>query len=111
MKWQTLEHHGMTFPPAYKPLPTGVKLFAKAGKQKIDLSLPMEELATWWAIEEQTEFGAKDKVKENFWLTFKLAMDKVSICRMISNFIFVFHNRNWISKVSTIWTLVKSEHI
>ena len=33
-KWKTLEHHGMTFPAAYKPLPPGVRVkYAKTGEK------------------------------------------------------------------------------
>jgi len=60
----------MSFPAPYKKLPDSVKLFH--GKNPINLSLEAEELATWWAECELTEFGSKSKVKENFWNSFKV---------------------------------------
>jgi DNA topoisomerase-1 len=48
-KWSTLEHHAMTFPPPYHPLPKNVKLKTKEGAKVIELSLEAEEMATWWA--------------------------------------------------------------
>lgn len=51
-----------------------MKLRIKASKKDIVLSLEDEEVATWWADAELTEFAAKDKVRENFWLCFKHAV-------------------------------------
>lgn len=73
-KWTQLEHHAVTFPPAYEALPGNVKLRVKATKKDINLSLENEEVATWWADAEVTDFAAKDKVRENFWLSFKHAV-------------------------------------
>jgi len=39
------------------------------------LSEEAEEIATWWAEAENTEFGEKSKVKENFWNEFKSKHD------------------------------------
>jgi DNA topoisomerase IB len=82
-KWKTLEHHGMTFPEAYKPLPSDVKVKYKASGKPIDLPLEIEEIACWWSSAEGTEFGEKEKSKENFWLDFKNMLDKVSIGAII----------------------------
>lgn len=35
-------------------------------------------MATWWAEVELTEYGEKEKVKENFWLDFGQKLPKVS---------------------------------
>ncbi len=69
--WKTLEHHAMTFPAPYTKLPSKIKLKVKSTKEKLDLSDEAEEMATWWAECELTEFGEKEKVRENFWGTFK----------------------------------------
>ena len=50
----------------------------KASGEAIELPHEVEELATWWAEVETTEFGEKDKVKENFWLDFGSRLDIVS---------------------------------
>ena len=68
----------MTFPVPYTKLPESVKLKTKNG-EVIGLSFHAEEMATWWAEAENTEFGEKDKVKENFWSQFKPFIDKVSL--------------------------------
>jgi len=57
----------MTFAAPYNPLPQNIKLQIKNTKQEIPLSLEKEELATWWAEAEVTDFGMKKIVKENFW--------------------------------------------
>ncbi|KAM3562021.1 hypothetical protein ARSEF4850_002952 [Beauveria asiatica] len=46
MKWQTLEHNGVLFAPAYEPLPKHVKL--KYDGQDVTLPLEAEEVATFW---------------------------------------------------------------
>lgn len=77
-KWKTLEHHGMTFPAAYKPLPKDVRVkYSKdKGAEKIEFPIEVEEIACWWSEAEVTEFGEKQKSKENFWLDFKSKLDK-----------------------------------
>ena len=78
MKWKTLEHHAMTFPPAYQPLPNNIRMKLKVNGEKVDLPHELEELASWWAEAVGTDFGEKDKVKENFWLDFGKKLDPVS---------------------------------
>ena len=73
--WSSLEHHAMTFPAPYKRLPKSVHLKTKEGKQNIELSEEAEEMATWWAEAGNTEFGEKQKVRENFWGEYKLKFD------------------------------------
>ena len=80
-KWQTLEHHAMTFPPCYSRLPSTVSLLNKAGTP-VPLTEKYEEFATWWSETETTDFGQKQKVRENFWAQFKAGVPKVS-----SNFV------------------------
>ena len=74
-RWTSLEHHGVTFPPAYKPLPTEVKLKVKATGLAVDLPAEHEEMATWWAEVEVTDFGKKQKVMENFQAEFLPKID------------------------------------
>jgi hypothetical protein len=38
VKWHTLEHHGMTFPPAFKELPKDVNAKVRATGQIIELN-------------------------------------------------------------------------
>ncbi|OAQ99202.1 hypothetical protein LLEC1_02278 [Akanthomyces lecanii] len=46
IKWQTLEHNGVLFAPAYEPLPKHVKL--KYDGQDVTLPLEAEEAASFW---------------------------------------------------------------
>lgn len=46
IKWQTLEHNGVLFAPAYEPLPKHVKL--KYDGKDVSLPLEAEEAATFW---------------------------------------------------------------
>ena len=68
----------MKCPNAYQPLPKGVRVKNKATGQPLELPQEAEEIACWWAIEQNGEFGEKTKVKENFWQDFKAKIDKVS---------------------------------
>ena len=56
-KWKTLEHHGMTFPQAYQPLPSNVKVKFKSSGKEINLNLEAEEAACWWSLDEAKDFG------------------------------------------------------
>lgn len=46
IKWQTLEHSGVLFAPAYEPLPKSAKLYYDG--QPVNISLEAEEIATFW---------------------------------------------------------------
>lgn len=63
-KWQTLEHHGVIFPPPYEPLPSHVKMKYK-GKE-VDLPPESEEVAGFYGAMLETDH-AKDKIfNKNF---------------------------------------------
>ncbi len=62
MKWKTLEHNGILFPPAFESV--GIKIKIKG--EKIDLDLPQEEMIYQWAKKKDTPY-AQDKVfQKNF---------------------------------------------
>ena len=61
-KWKSLEHHGVRFPPFYKP--HGVPLLHKGAK--IHLNAELEEIANYWAQIIGSEFAEKETVKANF---------------------------------------------
>ena len=71
-----MEHHGLTFCPAYKPLPDNIKMKVKATGQEIKISSDVEEIARWWADVETTEFAAPQRIKDNFWDSFKPKLDQ-----------------------------------
>ncbi len=62
MKWKTLQHNGILFPPAYEA--QGIKIKIKG--ESIDLNLKQEEMIYQWAKKKDTPY-AQDKVfQKNF---------------------------------------------
>jgi len=62
MKWKTLQHNGILFPPAYEA--RGIKVKIKG--ESIDLDLNQEEMIYQWAKKKDTPY-AQDKVfQKNF---------------------------------------------
>jgi len=62
MKWKTLKHNGILFPPAFESL--GIKIKIKG--EKISLDLLQEEMVYQWAKKKDTPY-AQDKVfQKNF---------------------------------------------
>ncbi len=57
MKWKTLQHNGILFPPAYEA--QGIKIKIKG--ESIDLDLNQEEMIYQWAKKKDTPY-AQDKV-------------------------------------------------
>ena len=62
MKWQTLQHNGILFPPAYEA--QGIEITVKG--QNVTLDLTQEEMVYQWAKKKDTPY-AQDKVfRKNF---------------------------------------------
>lgn len=61
-KWTTLEHHGVIFPPPYKP--HGIKMLYNG--QPVDLTPEQEEVATMFAVMKDTDYASKPRFIENF---------------------------------------------
>ena len=61
-KWTSLEHHGVLFPPLYKPHKIPV-LYEGA---EVLLEPEHEEIATWWAGVVGTEWETKPHFRQNF---------------------------------------------
>jgi len=62
MKWKTLQHNGILFPPAYET--QGIKIKIKG--QSVDLDLHQEEMIYQWAKKKDTPY-VQDKVfQKNF---------------------------------------------
>ncbi|MEX2192614.1 MAG: DNA topoisomerase I [Nitrosarchaeum sp.] len=62
MKWKTLQHNGILFPPAYEA--HGIKIKIKG--ERVDLDLNQEEMIYQWAKKKDTPY-AQDKVfQKNF---------------------------------------------
>jgi len=71
MKWKTLEHNGILFPPAFESQGIGIKIKG----EKIDLNLLQEEMIYQWAKKKDTPY-AQDKVfQKNFTVDFAKTLD------------------------------------
>lgn len=71
MKWKTLQHNGILFPPAYEA--QGIKI--KIRGEKVNLNLDQEEMAYQWAKKKDTPY-AQDKVfQKNFTADFAKTLD------------------------------------
>ena len=71
MKWKTLQHNGILFPPAYEK--QGIKI--KINGETVDLDINQEEMAYQWAKKKDTPY-AQDKVfQKNFTLDFAKTLD------------------------------------
>ena len=71
MKWKTLQHNGILFPPAYEA--RGIKI--KIRKESIDLDLNQEEMVYQWAKKKDTPY-VQDKIfQKNFTVDFAKTLD------------------------------------
>ena len=71
MKWKTLQHNGILFPPKYEKQEIKIKI----NDEKIDLDLIQEEMVYQWAKKKDTPY-AQDKVfQKNFTEDFKKALN------------------------------------
>uniref|UniRef100_A0A8C8HA83 DNA topoisomerase I n=1 Tax=Oncorhynchus tshawytscha TaxID=74940 RepID=A0A8C8HA83_ONCTS len=71
-KWTTLEHKGPLFPPEYEPLPNNVSFFYNGNPVK--LTLPAEEVATFYAKMLDHEYTTKSSFQENFFTDWREEM-------------------------------------
>ncbi|KAJ2907055.1 eukaryotic DNA topoisomerase I [Zalerion maritima] len=69
VKWTTLEHNGVLFPPAYEPLPKNVKLFYDGGE--VDLHPEAEEVAGFYGAMLKSEHCEKPVFNKNFMEDFR----------------------------------------
>lgn len=71
MKWKTLQHNGILFPPAYEI--QGIKIKIKG--ETIDLNLNQEEMVYQWAKKKDTPY-AQDKIfQKNFTEDFRKTLN------------------------------------
>ena len=71
MKWKTLQHNGILFPPAYEA--QGIKIKIKG--ETVDLDINQEEMVYQWAKKKDTPY-AQDKVfQKNFTADFAKTLD------------------------------------
>jgi len=62
MKWKTLQHNGILFPPAYES--QGIKI--KIRGQPVELNLLQEEMVYQWAKKKDTPYGQDAVFQKNF---------------------------------------------
>ncbi|KAJ7132760.1 DNA topoisomerase I [Mycena crocata] len=74
VKWQTLEHHGVIFPPPYEPLPVNVKM--KYNGKDLDLPPPAEEVASFYAALIESDHAQDDTFNKNFFDDWKTILKK-----------------------------------
>jgi DNA topoisomerase-1 len=75
IKWTTLEHNGVLFPPPYQPLPKNVKLYYDG--KPVDLHVEAEEVATFFGSMLHSTQNVENPVfQKNFFNDFKEVLDK-----------------------------------
>ncbi|KAI0744043.1 hypothetical protein C8Q80DRAFT_1220790 [Daedaleopsis nitida] len=74
VKWGTLEHNGVYFPPPYEPLPHHVKM--KYNGQVVDLPPESEEVAGFYGAMLETEHAKDAKFNGNFFEDFLKILKK-----------------------------------
>lgn len=67
IRWNTLEHAGVMFPPEYEP--HGVKMLYDG--VPVDLTPEQEEVATFFAVMKETDYMNKQTFLNNFWEGFR----------------------------------------
>lgn len=68
IKWNTLKHNGVLFPPEYQPLPSHVKLYY--GGKAVDLPVEAEEVAGFFANLLHTDHAKNPVFQKNFFEDF-----------------------------------------
>lgn len=81
IKWTTLVHHGVLFPPEYQP--HGVKMLYDG--KPVDLTPEQEEVATMFAVMKDTEYMNKPVFLKNFWEGFKEVLGKNHVIKCLEN--------------------------
>ncbi|CAI9108346.1 OLC1v1007916C1 [Oldenlandia corymbosa var. corymbosa] len=77
MKWTTLEHNGVMFPPPYKP--HGVKMLYKG--KPVTLTPEQEEVATMFAAMLDSKYTRKPRFQENFFGDWKKILGRNHVLR------------------------------
>ena len=62
VKWRTLEHHGVIFPPDYSP--HNIPVYYES--EPVILTQEQEEVASWWSAIVGTEWEHKEIFRKNF---------------------------------------------
>ncbi|KAI5301361.1 DNA topoisomerase 1 [Ascosphaera pollenicola] len=80
IKWTTLEHNGVVFPPPYKPLPKDVKLIYDG--KPVDLDIEAEEVATFFGSMLNSTQNVENPVfQKNFFNDFRAVLKRTGGAR------------------------------
>ncbi|KLO19461.1 hypothetical protein SCHPADRAFT_818092 [Schizopora paradoxa] len=74
VKWNTLEHNGVLFPPPYEPLPSTVKM--KYNGKVVDLPPASEEVAGFYAALLESPHAQDEVFNQNFFNDFLVVLEK-----------------------------------
>ncbi|KAF8633333.1 hypothetical protein AX17_004505 [Amanita inopinata Kibby_2008] len=74
VKWQTLEHNGVIFPPPYEPLPAHVKM--KYNGKELNLPPASEEVAGFYAAMLETDHARDATFNKNFFEDWKKVLEE-----------------------------------
>ena len=71
MKWKTLQHNGILFPPAFESQGISIKIKG----EKVSLDLLQEEMVYQWAKKKDTPYGQDKVFQKNFTIDFGKTMN------------------------------------
>ncbi|RXW24996.1 hypothetical protein EST38_g878 [Candolleomyces aberdarensis] len=77
-RWQTLEHHGVLFPPPYVPIPSNIKM--KYNGVDLDLPPEAEEVAGFYGAMLETDHAQDATFNKNFFEDWKRVLAKYPPC-------------------------------
>jgi DNA topoisomerase I len=81
IKWKTLSHNAVLFPPEY--VPHNIPLLYDGGP--VDLVPRCEEIATFFAAKLDTEYVSKKTFRDNFFTDFRASLTGTPACRIIAS--------------------------
>ncbi|CAK5265750.1 unnamed protein product [Mycena citricolor] len=74
VKWTTLEHNGVLFPPPYEPLPSNIKM--RYNGRVLDLPPAAEEVAGFYAALLESDHASDAQFNNNFFGDWKKVLEK-----------------------------------
>ena len=80
IKWTSLEHNGVMFPPEYEPLPSHVKLYYDG--KPVNLPVEAEEVAGFFGAMVETDHAKNPVFQKNFFNDFKEVLKESGGCNV-----------------------------
>lgn len=78
VKWETLEHNGVIFPPDYEPLPKNVKLYYDG--KPVNLPIEAEEVAGFFGALLESDHAKNPVFQKNFFKDFQMVLKESGGC-------------------------------